>query len=52
MCKAGGHSQVIRYVVEISGNCVTKTFDDKPDSVHRAYNKVNGNKREHKGLSL
>jgi len=43
---AGGHSQVIRHVLEISGHCVSKTFDDKPEGVHRAYNKVNSGVRE------
>ena len=42
---AGGHSQVIRHVLEICGHEVTRTFDDKPDGVHRAYNKVNSGVR-------
>lgn len=37
---AGGHSQVIRQVLEIDGNVVTATFDDRPSGVHRAYKKV------------
>ncbi len=43
---AGGHSQVIKHVLETSGHCVTKTFDDKPEGVHRSYNKVNSGVRE------
>lgn len=43
---AGGHSQVIRHVLELCGHHVTKTFDDKPAGVHRAYNKVNSGVRE------
>ena len=34
---AGGHSQVIRKVLELQGYEVTETFDDKPDFVHMAY---------------
>ena len=43
---AGGHSQVIKHVLELIGHQVTRTFDDKPDGVHRAYNKVNSGVRE------
>ena len=34
---AGGHSQVIRQVLELQGHRVTETFDDKPRGVHQAY---------------
>jgi acetyltransferase EpsM len=43
---AGGHSQVIRHVLELCGHSVTKTFDDKPGSAHRAYSKVNSGVRD------
>lgn len=34
---AGGHSQVIRKVLELCGTLVTETFDDRPANAHRAY---------------
>ncbi|RIV74398.1 acetyltransferase [Flagellimonas aequoris] len=34
---AGGHSQVIRKVLELSNILVTDTFDDKPETAHNAY---------------
>lgn len=34
---AGGHSQVIRKVLELSNVLVTDTFDDRPETVHSAY---------------
>lgn len=35
---AGGHSQVIRKILELNETLVTDTFDDRPESVHSAYN--------------
>ncbi|WP_445381935.1 acetyltransferase [Robiginitalea sp. IMCC43444] len=37
---AGGHSQVIRKVLELCGHQVSDTFDDKPEGVHHAYSKT------------
>ena len=37
---AGGHSQVIKQVLELSGFQVSETFDDKPIGVHHAYSQT------------
>ncbi|UKM63946.1 acetyltransferase [Flavobacteriaceae bacterium GSB9] len=37
---AGGHSQVIKEVLEQNGYTVTDTFDDKPDQTHKASKNV------------
>ncbi|GAA3641448.1 acetyltransferase [Flavivirga jejuensis] len=37
---AGGHSQVIKEVLEINNYIVTETFDDKPEGVHYASKNV------------
>lgn len=34
---AGGHSQVIKHLLETNGFVVTSTFDDKPEDIHREY---------------
>ncbi|WP_010517357.1 acetyltransferase [Croceivirga radicis] len=38
---AGGHSQVIRKVLELNDIEVTDTYDDKPSTVHSAYQNTN-----------
>jgi len=43
---AGGHSQVIREVLEENGYEITETFDDKPSGRHYASKKVNTGARE------
>lgn len=43
---AGGHSQVIREVLELQGYEVTKTFDDKPQGAHYASKHVTSGARE------
>jgi len=37
---AGGHSQVIKHLMEINGYTVTSTFDDKPKNVHKGSENV------------
>ncbi|GAA3606934.1 acetyltransferase [Flavivirga amylovorans] len=37
---AGGHSQVIKEVLEINNYTVTEVFDDKPEGVHHASKNV------------
>lgn len=43
---AGGHSQVIKEVLEQNGYTVTDTFDDKPTQTHRASKNVTMGLRE------
>jgi acetyltransferase EpsM len=43
---SGGHSQVIREVLEKNQYIVTKVFDDKPEGVHHASKNVEGGARE------
>ncbi|WP_034039909.1 acetyltransferase [Wocania ichthyoenteri] len=55
---AGGHSQVIKSVLEENGYVVTDTFDDKPKNVHHASKNVvigareNLNKFPHEGAPV
>jgi len=44
---AGGHSQVIKDVLEQNGYTVTDTYDDKPEGVHHASKNVHQGAREH-----
>ncbi|MBR9853721.1 MAG: acetyltransferase [Algicola sp.] len=47
---AGGHSQVIRKVLELSNIVVTDTYDDKPSNVHSAYQNTNVESGAREGL--
>lgn len=43
---AGGHSHVIKNVMQLNGYTISDTFDDKPESVHHASKNVMGGVRE------
>ncbi|AOW20099.1 acetyltransferase [Urechidicola croceus] len=43
---AGGHSQVVREILEDNGYEITHTFDDKPENSHFATKKLAGGARE------
>lgn len=43
---AGGHSQVIKEVLEINDYIISETFDDKPEGVHHASKNVSGGARK------
>ena len=43
---AGGHSQVIKEVLELNNYTVEEIFDDKPEGVHHATTNVAGGARE------
>ncbi|MFI1771281.1 acetyltransferase [Thalassobellus citreus] len=44
---AGGHSQVIKEVLEINNFTITETFDDKPETTHFASKNVHMGARNH-----
>lgn len=43
---AGGHSQVVREILEDNGYVITETFDDKPEGSHYATKKIASGARD------